>query len=94
MPEHSFCQNRVQRNNGTPLIALTEQKYREIQAALERWGYSEHYVGLVTGNRRENPEQPILVVVAKILVEGIAITKKCATLRLQFVVSVWCVAGH
>jgi superfamily II RNA helicase len=51
----------------TPLIALTEQKYREIQAALERWGYSKHYVGLVTGNRRENPDAPILVVVAEIL---------------------------
>ena len=51
----------------TPLIALTEQKYREIQAALERWGFSKHYVGLVTGNRRENPEAPILVVVAEIL---------------------------
>lgn len=51
----------------TPLIALTEQKYREIQEALERWGYSKHYVGLVTGNRRENPDAPILVVVAEIL---------------------------
>jgi len=51
----------------TPLIALTEQKYREIQAALERWGYSKHYVGLVTGNRKENPDAPILVVVAEIL---------------------------
>ncbi|MDR2115688.1 MAG: DEAD/DEAH box helicase [Planctomycetaceae bacterium] len=51
----------------TPLIALTEQKYREIQAALERWGYNKHYVGLVTGNRRENPDAPILVVVAEIL---------------------------
>ncbi|MDR1483661.1 MAG: DEAD/DEAH box helicase [Planctomycetaceae bacterium] len=51
----------------TPLIALTEQKYHEIQNALERWGYSKHYVGLVTGNRRENPDAPILVVVAEIL---------------------------
>ncbi|MDR1479480.1 MAG: DEAD/DEAH box helicase [Planctomycetaceae bacterium] len=51
----------------TPLIALTEQKYREIQEVLERWGYSKHYVGLVTGNRRENPDAPILVVVAEIL---------------------------
>ncbi|MDR2756136.1 MAG: DEAD/DEAH box helicase [Planctomycetaceae bacterium] len=51
----------------TPLIALTEQKYHEIQAALERWGYNKHYVGLVTGNRRENPDAPILVVVAEIL---------------------------
>jgi superfamily II DNA/RNA helicase len=51
----------------TPLIALTEQKYRELQDVLERWGYSKHYVGLVTGNRRENPDAPILVVVAEIL---------------------------
>ncbi|MDR2171050.1 MAG: DEAD/DEAH box helicase [Planctomycetaceae bacterium] len=51
----------------TPLIALTEQKYHELQASLERWGYSKHYVGLVTGNRRENPDAPILVVVAEIL---------------------------
>jgi superfamily II DNA/RNA helicase len=51
----------------TPLIALTEQKYRELQNSLERWGYSKHYVGLVTGNRRENPDAPILVVVAEIL---------------------------
>lgn len=51
----------------TPLIALTEQKYREIQATLERWGYSKYYVGLITGNRRENPDAPILVVVAEIL---------------------------
>jgi len=51
----------------TPLIALTEQKYKEIQDALERWGYSKHYVGLITGNRRENPDAPILVVVAEIL---------------------------
>ena len=51
----------------SPLIALCEQKYREIQHVLERWGYSKHYVGLVTGNRRENPDAPILVVVAEIL---------------------------
>ncbi|MDR1924480.1 MAG: DEAD/DEAH box helicase, partial [Planctomycetaceae bacterium] len=51
----------------TPLIALTEQKYHELQRTLERWGYSKHYVGLVTGNRRENPDAPILVVVAEIL---------------------------
>jgi superfamily II RNA helicase len=43
----------------TPLIALTEQKFYELQE-------SEH-VGLVTGNRRVNPDAPILVVVAEIL---------------------------
>ncbi|MCL2624568.1 MAG: DEAD/DEAH box helicase, partial [Planctomycetaceae bacterium] len=51
----------------TPLIALTEQKYREIQDAVVRWGFSRNDVGLVTGNRRENPDAKILVVVAEIL---------------------------
>ncbi|MDA1050045.1 MAG: DEAD/DEAH box helicase [Planctomycetota bacterium] len=51
----------------TPLIALTEQKLQEMQAAAVRWGFSEDDVGLVTGNRRVNPDAPILVVVAEIL---------------------------
>ena len=51
----------------TPLIALTEQKYREIRASAERWGFGADSVGLITGNRRENPDAPILVVVAEIL---------------------------
>lgn len=51
----------------TPLIALTEQKFREMQEAAERWGFSPKDVGLVTGNRRENPDAQILVVVAEIL---------------------------
>lgn len=51
----------------TPLIALTEQKFRELQDAVERWGYPREEVGLVTGNRRVNPEARILVVVAEIL---------------------------
>ena len=51
----------------TPLIALTEQKYQEIQEAAERWGFSKNDVGLVTGNRKENEQAPILVVVAEIL---------------------------
>lgn len=51
----------------TPLIALTEQKFREMQAAAVRWGFSDKDVGLVTGNRRENPDAQILVVVAEIL---------------------------
>src|ERR687883_1718091 len=38
----------------TPLIALTEQKFAEMQAAAERWGFSREDVGLVTGNRRVN----------------------------------------
>jgi superfamily II DNA/RNA helicase len=51
----------------TPLIALTEQKFREMQEAAVRWGFQPTDVGLVTGNRRENPDATILVVVAEIL---------------------------
>jgi superfamily II DNA/RNA helicase len=51
----------------TPLIALTEQKFREMQAAAIRWGFSAEDVGLVTGNRTVNGQARILVVVAEIL---------------------------
>lgn len=51
----------------TPLIALTEQKFAEMQAAAVRWGFSADEVGLVTGNRRANPDARVLVVVAEIL---------------------------
>jgi superfamily II DNA/RNA helicase len=51
----------------TPLIALTEQKLQEMQAAAVRWGFSADDIGLVTGNRRLNPDAPVLVVVAEIL---------------------------
>jgi superfamily II DNA/RNA helicase len=51
----------------TPLIALTEQKFAEMQAAAVRWGFSPDDVGLVTGNRRVNPRARVLVVVAEIL---------------------------
>src|SRR5438876_6438004 len=51
----------------TPLIALTEQKFFEMQASAVRWGFRPEDVGLVTGNRRVNPEARILVVVAEIL---------------------------
>jgi superfamily II DNA/RNA helicase len=51
----------------TPLIALTEQKFREMQTAAVRWGFQPEDVGLVTGNRRENPDARVLVVVAEIL---------------------------
>ncbi len=51
----------------TPLIALTEQKFAEMQAAAERWGFSRDDVGLVTGNRKVNPNARLLVVVAEIL---------------------------
>ncbi len=51
----------------TPLIALTEQKFREMQELAVRWGFAATDVGLVTGNRRENPDARVLVVVAEIL---------------------------
>src|ERR1700730_10095264 len=51
----------------TPLIALTEQKFQEMQASAVRWGFNANDVGLVTGNRRVNPDARILVVVAEIL---------------------------
>ena len=51
----------------TPLIALTEQKFREMQENAVQWGFSPADIGLVTGNRRENPDARILVVVAEIL---------------------------
>src|SRR5262252_801646 len=51
----------------TPLIALTEQKFQEMQASAVKWGFREDDVGLVTGNRRVNPHARVLVVVAEIL---------------------------
>ena len=51
----------------TPLIALTEQKFPEMQAAAVRWGFTADDVGLVTGNRQVNPNARVLVVVAEIL---------------------------
>src|SRR4051795_8395270 len=51
----------------TPLIALTDQKFQEMQVAAERWGFSRDEIGLVTGNRKVNPDARILVVVAEIL---------------------------
>ena len=46
----------------TPLIALTEQKFREMQAAAVRWGFKADDVGLVTGNRKVNTDARVLVV--------------------------------
>jgi superfamily II DNA/RNA helicase len=51
----------------TPLIALTEQKFREMQEAAVRWGFRPEDDWLVTGNRRVNPQARVLVVVAEIL---------------------------
>lgn len=51
----------------TPLIALTDQKLVELQESAVRWGFKESDIGLVTGNRKVNPDAPVLVVVAEIL---------------------------
>ncbi|QOV90388.1 DEAD/DEAH box helicase [Humisphaera borealis] len=51
----------------TPLIALTDQKLIELQDTVERWGYERDTVGLVTGHRTVNPNAPIKVVVAEVL---------------------------
>ncbi len=51
----------------TPLIALTEQKFTEMQTAALKWGFQAEDVGLVTGNRQINPQARILIVVAEIL---------------------------
>lgn len=59
----------------TPLIALTEQKFAELQAAAMRWGFSPNQVGLVTGNRKVNPEATVLVVVAEILLNRLLHTE-------------------
>ncbi len=51
----------------TPLIALTDQKLDELRSSAEKWGFGADSVGLVTGNRTVNPDAPVLVVVAEIL---------------------------
>ncbi|VTU02682.1 dead deah box helicase domain protein : Helicase OS=uncultured planctomycete GN=HGMM_F01A04C03 PE=4 SV=1: DEAD: Helicase_C [Gemmataceae bacterium] len=51
----------------TPLIALTEQKFAEMQVQAVRWGFKAEDVGLVTGNRKVNPNARVLIVVAEIL---------------------------
>ncbi len=38
-----------------------------MRAAAERWGFSADDIGLITGNRKVNPDAPILIVVAEIL---------------------------
>ena len=51
----------------TPLIALTEQKFQEMRRAAERWGFDPNQIGLITGNRKVNPDAKVLIVVAEIL---------------------------
>ncbi len=58
----------------TPLIALTEQKFREFQDLVESWGFPRDDVGFITGNRRENPDALIRVVVAEILLNHLLST--------------------
>src|SRR5271155_723129 len=59
----------------TPLIALTEQKFQEMQANAVRWGFRADDVGLVTGNRRVNPNARVLIVVAEILLNRLLHTE-------------------
>ena len=51
----------------TPLIALTDQKFLELQDTVARWGFPRDKVGLVTGNRSVNPDAQVKVVVAEVL---------------------------
>ena len=51
----------------TPLIALTDQKFREFQDRAEDWGFPRERIGLITGNRRVNPDANVRIVVAEIL---------------------------
>lgn len=51
----------------TPLIALTDQKFLELQETVARWGFERQRVGLVTGLRTVNPDAQIKVVVAEVL---------------------------
>lgn len=51
----------------TPLIALTDQKYREFQGKAAAWGFPPTSIGLMTGNRKENPDALVRIVVAEIL---------------------------
>jgi len=51
----------------TPLIALTDQKFREFQGKAEDWGFPRDQIGLITGNRRVNPDARVRIVVAEIL---------------------------
>ena len=59
----------------TPLIALTEQKFDELQQKAVEWGFRAEDVGMVTGNRRVNPDARILVVVAEILLNRLLHTE-------------------
>src|SRR3954462_8447857 len=51
----------------TPLIALTDQKFLELQDTVARWGFERERVGLVTGHRTITPDAQVKVVVAEVL---------------------------
>src|SRR5687768_16144288 len=51
----------------TPLVALTDQKFLELQDTVQRWGFARDRVGLVTGHRTVNPDAQVKVVVAEVL---------------------------
>lgn len=70
----------------TPLIALTEQKFHELQESATSWGFSADDVGLVTGNRRVNPDAKVLVVVAEILLNRLLHPEKFAAEEASAVV--------
>jgi superfamily II DNA/RNA helicase len=70
----------------TPLIALTEQKFHEMQVLAERWGFKATDIGLVTGNRRVNPEARVLIVVAEILLNRLLHTEAFDFSRVAAVV--------
>ena len=63
----------------TPLIALTDQKFHELQVKAAQWGFDPNDVGLVTGNRKVNPDAKILVVVAEILFNRLLQPESAAT---------------
>ncbi len=55
----------------TPLIALTDQKFRDLQDKAEEWGFAREDIGLITGNRKVNPDARVRVVVAEILLNHV-----------------------
>lgn len=60
----------------TPLIALTDQKFREFQDKAEKWGFPRDSIGLITGNRKENPDALVRIVVAEILLNHLLGTEE------------------
>ena len=55
-----------------------------MQASAVRWGFSADDVGLVTGNRRVNPDARILVVVAEILLNRLLQPCRGRSVELRF----------